>query len=1142
MDGLDLVSLPPAITFNVDSQKAPRNHPPEHVYSTKLLTASCSGSNFLPHSQTKTSMNKRTKAAKVSSSSALQNSFVSSDSSALIQDDSNVNVSAQQIQNTSKINKPGKKNSRKKAKKKGKQFKKPSCSTDSTEPEALCEEGVCSSSTFESCANNDGVSGVGLISEYRSPENATTPLVSLREVTMNINNNDYNNSGPINHSATTGVFTSCSSEVNESEAIVPLLPQESSGEHLFVNPACQMKDTETLFSTCNGETVDTCLKETTYCVDTSLEVFSDINSTSILDSFSDGWNSDYSANGGDVEEKSSVRECSGTSPSESLAYSNNGSLLHNARKGSLPHGNSSKGVVDAYNLAERMKSGTQGCSSSDGNSLIPGKRVRQERKLSGHRFSGIGCLYGRTGKENNHSVWRKVQRNEAEGHLCEPKNVDFAGLQFDTASKEAPLIKRGSNASDLDVLKSEENKNLKVNVSEKLKKKSTACLKPELKYNPREGLCACKITSNRSATLSMQQKDASDISYQVQSNSHCHIDCVRTNLQRDAVDCILPEHIQTSQGCSDEMDQCESACTINDQAEQNQNCTSSWSSDSLDKPNLLEVQSPVDVQLPVINGPAKQEIDTPQGEYSMQEYGSGSILQKWVPVGRKEAELIRTRIPANVTVSPLEESVTDKWASQNTVGVELSSNCETPLPLTDVGIASIGRDSGNINGSLSEDEDRILKAIGHKTCISNEQSRRHDAANCVSADQYKDCKSSVFETDSIKIMQAVNDAYRLQLASEALQWATGSPLAEFEKLLYSASPVIAQRYSIQHCQTCLLECIGAPLCRHQMPNVSLGGLWQWYEKHGNYGLEVKGEDYLNSKRLGIDRFEFRSYFVPYLSAVQLFSKCRDHPMNNSNGISSPEVSEACEMDETSESSSQLGQRRIFSVLIPEPCRQGGKSLSQSESLPCLSESLSTHIRDLLSNRSFGPLCCDDRELLFEYFESEQPQQRQPLFEKVKELVKGETSDSRAYGDPTMLNSLGLHDLDPSSWYSVAWYPIYRIPEGNFRAAFLTYHSLGHLIHRSTSSDSLDGDNCIVSPVVGLQNYNAQDECWFHLRHSIMNHTEETSSFSPSEILKQRLRTLELTASIMARASVNRGNLKSVNRQPDYEFFLSRRRW
>ena len=58
-------------------------------------------------------------------------------------------------------------------------------------------------------------------------------------------------------------------------------------------------------------------------------------------------------------------------------------------------------------------------------------------------------------------------------------------------------------------------------------------------------------------------------------------------------------------------------------------------------------------------------------------------------------------------------------------------------------------------------------------------------------------------------------------------------------------------------------------------------------------------------------------------------------------------------------------------------------------------------------------------------------------------------------------------------YSVAWYPIYRIPDGNFHAAFLTYHSLGHLVRRSAKFDKPSVDACIVSPVVGLQSYSAQ---------------------------------------------------------------------
>ncbi|KAJ6293824.1 hypothetical protein OIU76_021983 [Salix suchowensis] len=94
--------------------------------------------------------------------------------------------------------------------------------------------------------------------------------------------------------------------------------------------------------------------------------------------------------------------------------------------------------------------------------------------------------------------------------------------------------------------------------------------------------------------------------------------------------------------------------------------------------------------------------------------------------------------------------------------------------------------------------------------------------------------------------------------------------------------------------------------------------------------------------------------------------------------------------------------------------------------------------------------------------------------RIQELTRGDASSSyKMYGDPTNLASLNLHDMHPRSWYSVAWYPIYRIPDGHFRAAFLTYHSLGHLVHKSAKIDYASEDTCIVSPAVGLRSYNAR---------------------------------------------------------------------
>ena len=46
--------------------------------------------------------------------------------------------------------------------------------------------------------------------------------------------------------------------------------------------------------------------------------------------------------------------------------------------------------------------------------------------------------------------------------------------------------------------------------------------------------------------------------------------------------------------------------------------------------------------------------------------------------------------------------------------------------------------------------------------------------------------------------------------------------------------------------------------------------WNWYEKPGNYGLDVKAKNSWNLKGLLTDSLSFHAHFVPFLSAVQLF--------------------------------------------------------------------------------------------------------------------------------------------------------------------------------------------------------------------------------------------------------------------------------
>ncbi|KAM7276561.1 hypothetical protein ACFE04_018427 [Oxalis oulophora] len=295
------------------------------------------------------------------------------------------------------------------------------------------------------------------------------------------------------------------------------------------------------------------------------------------------------------------------------------------------------------------------------------------------------------------------------------------------------------------------------------------------------------------------------------------------------------------------------------------------------------------------------------------------------------------------------------------------------------------------------------------------------------------------ESSSVMVDPAITAAYTLQLLS-----GIGCPVSKFENFIHCATPSIFSSYSYKKCPICCDNEISySLLCNHQIPNVSLHDFWSWYEKPGNYGLEVKVESSKKSTSF---------YFAPSLSAVQLFGYSH------------------------------------FSNF-------GGPSIELLE-----------------------------RELLFEFFETDQPHLRKTIYNKIKELVNSGTPNLQLFGDPSTLVTLNLNDLHPASWFSVAWYPIYQLPDGKFRASFLTFHSLGHLIQ----NDFLDKKgSSIICPVLGMQSYNAEGECWFE---------------APlTNILTEHLKILEENSKLFARGCICKNNTIVSNWHSDYEFFNSRKR-
>lgn len=82
--------------------------------------------------------------------------------------------------------------------------------------------------------------------------------------------------------------------------------------------------------------------------------------------------------------------------------------------------------------------------------------------------------------------------------------------------------------------------------------------------------------------------------------------------------------------------------------------------------------------------------------------------------------------------------------------------------------------------------------------------------------------------------------------------------------------------------------------------------------------------------------------------------------------------------------------------------------------------------------------------------------------------------------------------------------------------------------------------CLPMSVTSPNFLYLQGECWFDPKISVDSSSKDCKLVNSSETLKERLRTLQENASLFARGCVFKNNVKVVNQQPDYEFFISRK--
>ncbi|KAJ1287665.1 hypothetical protein BS78_02G028400 [Paspalum vaginatum] len=119
------------------------------------------------------------------------------------------------------------------------------------------------------------------------------------------------------------------------------------------------------------------------------------------------------------------------------------------------------------------------------------------------------------------------------------------------------------------------------------------------------------------------------------------------------------------------------------------------------------------------------------------------------------------------------------------------------------------------------------------------------------------------------------------------------------------------------------------------------------------------------------------------------------------------------------------------------------------------------------------------ELLFKYFEHGSPYERVPFVDKVYEL---------SYDYPS-LTSLRSVDISPSSWMSIFWYPTSHVPTKNKKdmdTCFLTYHILS-TFEEIVALDIVHASDHVALAPFGLATYKLDSKVWASTNSSDQEH-------------------------------------------------------
>ncbi|CAH2037598.1 unnamed protein product [Thlaspi arvense] len=295
--------------------------------------------------------------------------------------------------------------------------------------------------------------------------------------------------------------------------------------------------------------------------------------------------------------------------------------------------------------------------------------------------------------------------------------------------------------------------------------------------------------------------------------------------------------------------------------------------------------------------------------------------------------------------------------------------------------------------------------------------------------------------------------------------AAASSSSNVERFLESVTPSVPAHYLSK---TTVRERRGSDVDL-QAPYFVLGDVWESFAEWSAYGTGVPLA--LNNSNYKDRVFQ---YYVPSLSAIQIYADS-DALSSSLHARRPGEESDSDFKDSSSEGSSSESERGLSYPKEQISSRMDQLSLRKE------------HQEDSSSDDGEPSLSSQGR-LIFEYLERDLPYIREPFADKMSDLASRFPE----------LKTLRSCDLLPSSWFSVAWYPIYKIPTGptlkDLDACFLTYHSL-HTPFQGVTTESM----CAVQPrenvaktalpVFGLASYKLRGSVWTSIKgsgHQLVN--------------------------------------------------------